>query len=314
MESSPHSFTRLAIVLSPLVMAGQAFSQTPDAGSTSFSASYSLHAAPVGESGGPSNGATVSLESSTGETNAGGVATATTLQENEGFTGQLYDPMGLTIAASPNPVDEGTTSQLGGETVMDDATIVALAPTDINWSVLSGPVNSVSAAAVALAGQVYEDTEAVVQGSAAGFTDDQSLLVLNADTDNFGSYGGDTIDDAWQVQYFGSPPNADAAATVDADGDGDRNIDEWITGFDPTDGASFFRFTITGRTGGTATFIVNKVMPERTYELVAGPDLAHGFPETVTTVNPTVEEQDRDLQDDNANGNRKFYQIIVTKP
>ena len=52
---------------------------------------------------------------------------------------------------------------------------------------------------------------------------------------------------AWQVQYFGST-NGSAAATADADGDGQNNLAEFQAGTDPTNSASAFRITSVVRT------------------------------------------------------------------
>jgi PKD repeat protein len=54
---------------------------------------------------------------------------------------------------------------------------------------------------------------------------------------------------AWQVQYFGSTDNPAAAAGVDADGDGQNNLAEFLAGTDPTNGASAFRITSITRQG-----------------------------------------------------------------
>jgi PKD repeat protein len=46
---------------------------------------------------------------------------------------------------------------------------------------------------------------------------------------------------AWQIQYFGSTTNPAAAANTDPDGDGLSNLQEFLAGTDPTNGASGFR-------------------------------------------------------------------------
>ncbi len=48
---------------------------------------------------------------------------------------------------------------------------------------------------------------------------------------------------SWQIQYFGSTTNPAAAAGVDADGDGQNNLAEFIAGTDPTNSASVLRIT-----------------------------------------------------------------------
>jgi PKD repeat protein/endonuclease/exonuclease/phosphatase family metal-dependent hydrolase len=48
---------------------------------------------------------------------------------------------------------------------------------------------------------------------------------------------------SWQIQYFGSTTNPAAAASVDADGDGQNNLAEFLAGTDPTNSASALRIT-----------------------------------------------------------------------
>jgi PKD repeat protein/endonuclease/exonuclease/phosphatase family metal-dependent hydrolase len=48
---------------------------------------------------------------------------------------------------------------------------------------------------------------------------------------------------AWQVQYFTSIDNPDAAGNVDADGDGMSNMQEFLAGTDPTNSVSALRIT-----------------------------------------------------------------------
>ncbi|HTS18944.1 MAG TPA: hypothetical protein VMP11_15330 [Verrucomicrobiae bacterium] len=60
-----------------------------------------------------------------------------------------------------------------------------------------------------------------------------------------GSYdgNGDGLPDAWQLQYFGCVTCASAAPGNDADGDGMSNLEEFLAGTDPTNGAASFRIT-----------------------------------------------------------------------
>jgi 1,4-alpha-glucan branching enzyme len=47
----------------------------------------------------------------------------------------------------------------------------------------------------------------------------------------------------WQVQYFGTTNNPDAASSADPDGDGQNNMAEFTSGTNPTNNASAFRIT-----------------------------------------------------------------------
>jgi PKD repeat protein len=53
----------------------------------------------------------------------------------------------------------------------------------------------------------------------------------------------------WQVQYFGSIDNPAAAGNVDADGDGQNNLAEFLAGTDPTNSVSALRITSIVRAG-----------------------------------------------------------------
>ena len=60
----------------------------------------------------------------------------------------------------------------------------------------------------------------------------------------------------WQLQYFGSTNSPQAAPTADPDGDDQNNFTEFIAGFDPTNGASFW--VIQGSpTNGTVSLAVD---------------------------------------------------------
>ncbi|MBN1674977.1 MAG: hypothetical protein JXR37_28300, partial [Kiritimatiellae bacterium] len=50
----------------------------------------------------------------------------------------------------------------------------------------------------------------------------------------------DAIADAWEASHFGSTSVLDAGSAQDSDGDGLRDVDEYITGTDPTNTASCF--------------------------------------------------------------------------
>jgi hypothetical protein len=110
----------------------------------------------------------------------------------------------------------------------------------VTWSVIDGPITSISTNGVASAAIVARDTNANVQGSRSGFSSSLTLSVLNVGTDDFGPYAGDQIDDDWQVTYFGEA-SADAAPQLDPDGDGEDNLAEFRSNTIPTDASSVTR-------------------------------------------------------------------------
>jgi len=54
---------------------------------------------------------------------------------------------------------------------------------------------------------------------------------------------------SWQIQYFGSTNNPDAAPNADPDGDGMNNLAEFLVGTNPTNSASVFRITAMAQEG-----------------------------------------------------------------
>ena len=150
-----------------------------------------------------------------------------------GYLGQLYDVTGLLLSATPTTVNEGGTLQLGAAQLLDDATTLAVPAALVTWSVAAGPLTGIDTSGLVTAGNVYQNTAATAQGNYAGNLSTLALTVLNVNLDNFGAYAGDAIDDAWQVQYFGQPPNANAGPLVDADRDGQTNAFEYTVGLIP---------------------------------------------------------------------------------
>lgn len=277
------------------------------------SASYEISVETADAGGGRVNSGSYIADTSTGS--IGGISSVVSpdIVAKTGYTGQLYEVTGLTVSATPNTVGEGSTRQLDAVADLDDATTLNLHPSEVAWNVVSGPLTGINSGGLATAGAVLEDTLATAEGSYQSVSDLFDLTVLNVDPDNFAEYGGDDLDDDWQVQHFGNPPNPDAAPGENPDGDNGDNEFEFLTGFDPNDPKDYFRFEIVDVNGTTATYMLNKVIPDRTYTLKASTDLID-FGETVTSFSVNVETFDYPVEDSGADGPRKFHIIEVTKP
>jgi hypothetical protein len=269
--------------------------------------------APTGTGGGTITGGTIEAQISIGDSFEGGVITAGIIQNKGGYTGQLYDPVSLQVTASPTSVNEEATRQLTVSPLMDDDTTLTLAPGDLTWSVLNGPLSGIDANGLATADVVYQDTPADAQASWLGIDGTLTLTVLDSDPDNFGSYAGDQIDDDWQVSYFGFD-NPAAAPTIDPDGDEQDNFFEFLAKVDPTDPFSHFTFCLQPTPGQPSKrdVLFFPVFGDRTYTVMVGSDLAPGnfTPLTGSTISNNGSER---TVTDNAPATRSFYRIDISK-
>ena len=245
-----------------------------------------------------------------------GISTVATPAETvkSGYIGQLYDVTGLALNAVTLNVNEGATDQLAAWQALDDATFLAVPATSVAWSVASGPLTGISASGLATAGIVFQDTAATAQGVYLGNTGTLALTVKNVNFDDFGSYAGDGLDDAWQNQYFGLN-NPLAAPNVDFDGTGQTNLFKYIAGLNPLDG-SRFTLTLAPVPGQPAqkNVIFTPRLTDRTYTVTFKLDL------TAATWTPlpggivSDNGQQRTVTDPSATGAKKFYHVEITKP
>jgi hypothetical protein len=282
---------------------------------TSSSANYSILHAPLGLGGGQiGNGSNLTGHVGIGDTAAGPVSNVTPggSQNKPNYIGQLYDVTSLALAASPATIEEGGTRQLSATATLDDLTTLILAATDVQWSVETGPLDSINASGLAAAGLVFADTPATARGEFQEGSGLLGLLVLDVNPDNFGGYAGDGLNDGWQINFFGPPPNPDADPNANPDNDPDDNTVEFLTGYDPTDGNSFFTFDVIDRTGTTATLELSKIIPGTRYHIERSTNLGQADPWTEFTNFTTLSEVfDHQRIDPNATGARWFYRILV---
>ena len=234
-----------------------------------------------------------------------------------GFIGQLYDILGYGLVASDYyPAELGTT-QIFPVASLDDGTSLVLPAGDFTFSVLGGPLASISAEGIVTAGEVYENTAAMVGAVSPAFAGqfELPLYVQDTVTDNFGSYAGDALADAWQVQHFGTN-NPLAAPGLDPDGDGQKNLFEFTAGLVPTDPASVFRLRIESVPGQPAhkRLVFSPVLADRTYTVKARTSLTNGSPQLLEDEASDDQLPERRVTDQSAAGARKFYEVEITQP
>lgn len=260
--------------------------------------------------GGRHLGGSAVLDSAIGE--PGGSATGGPYSARFGFAGQLYELKTLGITAAPATVNEGSTRQLAASAALDDATTLSLAPDAVTWSVVGGPITSISAGGLALAATVYADTAATVRGAYQALAANRALTVLNLNSDDHGAYAADGLDDAWQVAYFGEG-SANAAPPGDPDGDGQNNLFEYLAGTTPTNSASSFRLSITAPAAGSRTLTLSPVQAGRTYAVEYATLISDSFV-PLTGAASSDAAGTRTLIDNEPNLTRRFYRVRISLP
>lgn len=294
----------LAVWLPPAALAG-----------SRSSAAYTVPADTADGGGRRVTSAAYTLDGSVGGIGGIGTAAAPVTTAKHSYIGQLYEVTNVALAATPASVNEGATSQLSATALLDDGTGLSPAPMSVAWGVVNGPISSITAAGVATAAPVYENTAATSSGRFLGLSNTVALTVVNVDPDNFGSYAGDGLDDAWQVAYFGLN-NPAAGPGQDPDGDGQTNRYEYIVGTVPTDFNSRFRLRIERVPGQPEqkNLIFSPRYPSRTYIPEYRTNVASGafavLPFTATA-DLGVERTVTDLRATNAH---RFYRIWITYP
>ena len=279
------------------------------------SANYSI-AADAADAGGRLVTSTNYANHGSASSVAGISAVAATIQTvKHGYIGQLYDVTGLVVNATAPDVNEGATLQLAAWQLLDDATFLATDPSAVTWGIVSGPITSISATGLLTAGLAYQNTPANVQGTLGSYTGSLNLTVLDSIADNFGTYAGDGIGDAWQVQYFGQD-NPLAAPGLDPDGDGGTNAFEFTAGLIPTDPASVFRLRLEAVPGQPTrkNIIFNPRLDGRTYTVKARPALESGSWQPLSTFSQSDNGAERTVTDLNGTGGKKFYRVEISRP
>jgi hypothetical protein len=235
-----------------------------------------------------------------------------------GYIGQLYDLTSLTVSADQNAREAEAIGQLSGSFLADDHSSISVSGSEIAWTVVAGPVASISAAGVMTGGLVYQNTTAAIRGNARGFTADLALTVLDTVADNFGTYAADGLPDDWQYQYFGAD-NPLAAPESDATGTGQTNRFKYVAGLNPIDRSApnaVFTLEITSVPGqpGHKVLTFAPRFPDRSYTITARPSLVAG--EWLPLSDFVIEDHEttRSIIDRSAIGDVRFYRVEISKP
>ena len=248
----------------------------------------------------------------------GGISSAGSETAKDGYIGQLTEVVSMVVTVAPGSVSELSNAQSSASATLDDTTVLALAGTDVAWSTPSDPypLSSIDANGLVTPTNVYANVTATVNGYYLGATGSNSLLVLDTNPDDYGTYAGDGIPDSWQVQYFGFD-NVHAAPSTDADGTGQNNLFKFVAGLDPTNPASIFVLKIAAVNGQPSqkNLIYNPIANGRTYTVESRTNLHSGsyaalgsFSGPVTNVNQAT------VTDLNAAPSAKFYHVHISLP
>jgi hypothetical protein len=246
-----------------------------------------------------------------------GVSQAASTKARQGFAAQLFEIAALQITAAQSTVNETASLALQAALLLDDATTASVPASSITWSIQSGPLASIASAGLATAATVPASAAATAQGAYGGLTGSLVLTVLDSIADNFGAYAADGLGDDWQVQFFGQPPNANAAPLADPDFDGQTNVFEFTAGIIPTDANSRFQLRIEPVPGQPSqkAIVFSPRFPSRSYTVTSSPALGTGAVFTPLTGHTTSDSgSERTVTDTSAAGSARFYRVEIVKP
>lgn len=248
-----------------------------------------------------------------GSMTTGGASSSGSYRLRSGYVGQIADVIDAQYTAADS-LNEEQSTQLSAFVLYDDNSKSSLDAAEVSWGIVSGSLASIDSNGLATAGVVYEDSTAVLSGSYQSYSKTLQFTVLDTDLDNLGAYASDTLPDAWQVQYFGFPPNVNAQPYADPDGDNQNNLMEFTVGVDPTDGLSAFRVVFSRSEYGQSEIGFSPVLTDRIYNLLRKNSLADDNWIPVVGASVSDDGVKRIITDHQTRGDVQFYQIEIAKP
>jgi hypothetical protein len=262
--------------------------------------------------GGRCTGGVYRVDASVGDIS--GQGTGADCLARQGYAGQLYDVVGLALAASPTTVDEGATRQVSATAVLDDLTHLASLPAGVSWSVAGWPLQGVDTAGLVTAARVYAMTTGTVEAAGFACTGTLALVVLDVDDDDFDIYAADGLPDDWQVVHFGIG-NTNAAPGADPDDDGQDNEFERVAGTAPTNRTDFFSLWIAHhdpRGDRTRDVLFEPRLADRVYRVLFSTNLLDGTWSNLVGFTVMDNGLRRIVVDTNAVEPVKHYRIGIT--
>jgi PKD repeat protein len=241
--------------------------------------------------------------------NTAGVYTVTEIVTGPGGSSTNTQPSYITVSAPP-PVAGFTATPTNGIAPL----AVAFSDTSTGvitswfWNFGDGGTTNVATNGVLYAystAGVYTVTEIVTgPGGSSTNTRPNYIVVL-------------TPFQGWQIQYFGSTNNPNAAPAADGDGTGQDNLFKFIAGLDPTNPAAIFQLTIVTDTNqpNAQDLQFLPVAGGRTYMPQFNTDLVNGvwFPLT-TFAGPVTNGNQISVTDTNPLSPQEFYRISISMP
>ena len=199
-----------------------------------------------------------------------------------------------------------------GRHLLDDATLLNISSDSLNWVTANGPIKYITRSGLLAADIVYQDTYSSINGQYGQFTSGINITILNTDSDNYGSFALDGLDDLWQIQNFGIN-SAQAGPNLDPDMDGQTNLSEFIAGTNPLDTNSVFRLKIekTPETSISYQLILSPILSGRTYTISYKNNLTstQWIPLTGAAVKDI--SQQRTVTDQGAISAIRFYRVEI---
>jgi hypothetical protein len=96
----------------------------------------------------------------------------------EEFVSPAVSPVSLQVSAPMTSVADNSTLLLTAIEQLDDSTFTVESGTAVTWSVVSGPITSISSSGVVTPGNVTQTTPAVVQASFGSYVVDFGISIL----------------------------------------------------------------------------------------------------------------------------------------